>query len=82
MEMSNSYTPEWSDFKEAKILGFDTSTNLVTLQICNNVSANKSRCGKFDLEGMEDYLVDGQNVESETVSVEWNMLADVRKIVD
>ena len=78
--MSDSYTPEWSDFKEAKILGFDTSSNLVTLQVCNKVSANKSRFGKFDLEEMEDYLVEGQNAE--TVSVEWDMLADVRKIVD
>ena len=80
--MSDSYTPEWSDFKEATILGFDMSSNLVTLQVCNNVSANKSRCGKFDLEGIEDYLVEGQDVESETVSVEWAMLADVREIVD
>ncbi|XP_076852879.1 coilin isoform X1 [Brachyhypopomus gauderio] len=48
LELTESYTPEVSGYKEGKILGFNHATNMIELQLLTRAQA-RSEPGKFDL---------------------------------
>ncbi|KAI5628831.1 coilin [Silurus asotus] len=48
LELNENYSPEVSDYKEAKIIGFNHSTNMVELELLTQ-SHVRTEPGKFDL---------------------------------
>ncbi|KAI5097603.1 coilin [Silurus meridionalis] len=48
LELNENYSPEVSDYKEAKIIGFNHSTNMVELELLTR-SHVRTEPGKFDL---------------------------------
>ncbi|KAF4092297.1 hypothetical protein AMELA_G00019280 [Ameiurus melas] len=48
LELTENYTPEVSDYKEGKIIGFNHSTNMIELELLMQSQA-RTEPGKFDL---------------------------------
>ncbi|CAG8586977.1 974_t:CDS:10 [Ambispora gerdemannii] len=65
LELSSSFTPEWSGFKEATIMDYDTVNNIVTLKHQQKhalIKESEIRLGKFDLQNLGDgFIIEGSN---------------------
>lgn len=83
IEISLSYTPEMSEFKEAVVNSHNKETNVLELQL-SSASLHKARgdgnvSGRFELPMEQDE--DKENAVDDTVSVNWSELCDVRLIL-
>ncbi|ORX96737.1 hypothetical protein K493DRAFT_314373 [Basidiobolus meristosporus CBS 931.73] len=87
LEMTASYTPEISDYKEATVLSFDHSSNSITLKLTPDaLQVNQGEwdgisARKFELqpESDDEYIVEGQQALEE-VTLDFGLLIDPRKI--
>uniref|UniRef100_A0AAY4AU73 Coilin n=1 Tax=Denticeps clupeoides TaxID=299321 RepID=A0AAY4AU73_9TELE len=83
LELTENYTPEVSDYKEASVTGFNMSTNMIALELLSWVKA-PTEPGKFDLvyqnpDGSEsvEYAV----VQGSKLNENWTSLLEPRLIV-
>ncbi|KAI4880469.1 hypothetical protein NFI96_002098 [Prochilodus magdalenae] len=84
LELTENYTPEVSDYKEGKIIGFNHATNMIELELLTQSQA-RAEPGKFDLvyqnpDGSErvEYAV---TVGSQ-LTERWDSLLEPRLIVE
>ncbi|KAL7860946.1 hypothetical protein AOLI_G00172950 [Acnodon oligacanthus] len=84
LELTENYSPEVSDYKEGKILGFNHTTNMIELELLTQSQA-RAEPGKFDLvyqnpDGSErvEYAV---TVGSQ-LTERWDSLLEPRLIVE
>ncbi|XP_057310956.1 coilin-like [Hydractinia symbiolongicarpus] len=83
IEMSFSYTPEMSEFKEAVVNSHNKETNVLELKL-SSASLHKARgdgnvTGRFELPMEQDE--DKENTMDDIVLVNWSELCDVRLIL-
>ncbi|KAJ0058325.1 hypothetical protein NL108_013272 [Boleophthalmus pectinirostris] len=83
LELTENYTPEVSDYKEAKILSFDPNTKQIELELLTSLKAPVEP-GKFDLvyqnpDGSEsvEYALDRGSLVTER----WDSLLEPRLII-
>ncbi|XP_048847469.1 coilin [Brienomyrus brachyistius] len=84
LELTESYTPEVSDYKEGKIVGFDQSTKQVQLQLLSSVPAPTGP-GKFDLvyqapDGSE--VIEYALSRGSRLTERWESLLEPRLVVE
>lgn len=80
LEMSDDYTPEVGDYKEAEIIGFNSSSQIVELKIIPGFIKER-KLGKFDVDFGEDVdEVQGSAEEIQTHPL--TSLMEVRLITD
>ncbi|XP_023666541.2 coilin [Paramormyrops kingsleyae] len=84
LELTESYTPEVSDYKEGKIVGFDQSTNQVHVQLLSSVAAPTGP-GKFDLvyqapDGSE--VIESALSYGSQLTERWESLLEPRLVVE
>ncbi|KAG9288549.1 hypothetical protein G9A89_006045 [Geosiphon pyriformis] len=83
LELSASFTPELSDYKESNILAFDALQGLVKLKPNpKNQPSNDSErpLNKFELKGLEDeFLIEGQERGMNIQTHHWSELREVRR---
>ncbi|XP_007233809.3 coilin [Astyanax mexicanus] len=84
LELTENYTPEVSDYKEGKIVGFNHTTGMIELEILTQTQA-RAEPGKFDLvyqnpDGSEsvEYAV----TLGSQVTERWDSLLEPRLIVE
>ncbi|CAK6976596.1 coilin [Scomber scombrus] len=84
LELTESYTPEVSEYKEGKIVGFDPTTKQIELELPRNASKVHVEPGKFDLvyqnaDGSEtvEYAVSRESCLTER----WDALLEPRLII-
>ncbi|KAI9007360.1 hypothetical protein BC832DRAFT_555139 [Gaertneriomyces semiglobifer] len=85
LEMSQAYTPEISDHKEASVVAFDAQRYLVTLKLDTVPKRREPEydedgeliLGKFEIPPDEDYSVDDPHAQ-EVITVDLKSLLDVR----
>ncbi|XP_053195094.1 coilin [Scomber japonicus] len=84
LELTESYTPEVSEYKEGKIVGFDPTTKQIELELPLNTSKVHVEPGKFDLvyqnaDGSEtvEYAVSRESCLTER----WDALLEPRLII-
>ncbi|CAG8621642.1 13431_t:CDS:10 [Ambispora leptoticha] len=74
LELSSSFTPEWSIYKEATIVDYDRVNNIVTLKHHHQqkdalMKEPVIRPGKFDLQNLDDeFIIEGQQSLIDRVS--------------
>ncbi|XP_060757294.1 coilin isoform X2 [Neoarius graeffei] len=83
LELTENYTPEVSDYKEGKIIGFNHNTNMIELELLTRSQA-RTEPGKFDLvyqnpDGSErvEYAV----THGSQLTERWESLLEPRLIV-
>lgn len=78
IEMSDMYTPEISDYKEAVVCNFDTKSQLIELEI-KHQKKGKKELGKFDvtLEDEESIITTEQD-PLDKVCLSWSSLMETR----
>ncbi|KAK9767402.1 hypothetical protein K7432_002848 [Basidiobolus ranarum] len=87
LEMTASYTPEISDYKEATVISFDYSTNTITLKLSPNaLKVNQGdwdgiSTRKFELqpESDDEYVVEGQ-LPLEEINMDFSLLIEPKKL--
>uniref|UniRef100_UPI00398F05E5 coilin isoform X2 n=1 Tax=Pristiophorus japonicus TaxID=55135 RepID=UPI00398F05E5 len=84
LELSESYTPELSDYKEGRIMSYNPSTQQVGLSVDSVSTESSKEPGKFDLiyqtengEDMVEYAV----TREAQVTESWSSLVEPRLIV-
>ncbi|XP_026851733.2 coilin [Electrophorus electricus] len=84
LELTESYTPEVSAYKEAKIIGFNHATKMIELELLSQ-TPGRSEPGKFDLvyqnpDGSErvEYAV----THGSQLTERWDSLLEPRLIVE
>ncbi|XP_071949306.1 uncharacterized protein [Antedon mediterranea] len=81
LELSASYMPEVSAYKEGKVIEYDATSQSVTLELCEGFtsSENMKREGRFEMELDEEYIQDKTEHEN-VVSVQWSAVMAPRLI--
>ncbi|CAG8461385.1 8094_t:CDS:2 [Acaulospora morrowiae] len=80
----SSFTPEFSAYEKAKIIGYNPLTNDVTLERCDVKSGDQPIYSvmndKFYIEGLEDeYIIDnGQEPRIGVFTIKWDRLEHVK----
>nr|XP_015211502.1 PREDICTED: coilin [Lepisosteus oculatus] len=85
LELTENYSPEVSDYKEGRIVGFDQSTRQLELELLSSAPAAPAEPGKFDLvyhtpDGAE--IVEYAVSRGSKLTERWDSLLEPRLIVD